>query len=562
MVRRWRQLLGHVRNLMLRLTITYIVLSAIRALPGIRIENALFCTWIVSIAFVLLTRFVRPLLLALTLPLTITTAGLFIFLIDGILLLLTDLLTGLEIASFGWAIVGSVAMGIMNIWVESSFKRLGWLERESEADPVEIESPGWALRVLLALGLLLGLVFSALTAFQVGLALSTLTARLAVLAAATLFALALVSWAASWLIAEGLEAANRARFSGIIAGLTTLVGAAVITLVALDPVPPPPPPAPLPKTAYWELPSGSTIAFYHYAASPPADAVPVVYLHDGPGFAVLEPERAFYRQFIHLGFDVYLYDRVGTGLSSRLPDIEAYGINRDIADLDGIRDELEVEEMILVGQGFGAELAARYLSRYPERVHRVVLISPTPLSNAPVFHDYARTASPTGINPVLEPRLLVAEVLAPFGPQAAQNLASQTETRVLAEGAFDPRTWVCPGDADCSPDIASPGFNRYVQLRQDITHRALPDPRPPLADNLTPALILAAECDFLPWDVIQEYRDALLNETVFYVEDAGHMIQLTREDLMIELIRSFLLDLPYPVEPYIRDRNPRPSVGP
>ena len=562
MVRRWRQLLGHVRNLMLRLTITYIVLSAIRALPGIRIRDALFCTWVASGAFVLLSRFVRPLLLALTLPLTITTAGLFIFVIDGILLLLTDLLTGLEIASFGWAIVGSVAMGIMNIWVESGFKRLGWLERESEDDPAEIESPGWALRVLLALGLLLGIVFSGLTAFQMGLALSTLTGRLALLAAVTLVTLAIVSWAASWLIAEGLEAANRARFSGIVAALTTLVGAAVLTLVALDPVTAPPPPAPLPETAYWELPTGSTIAFYRYPANPPAAATPVVYLHDGPGFAVLQPERAFYRQLAHLGFDVYLYDRVGTGLSSRLPDIEAYGINRDIADLDAIRDELGVEEMILVGQGFGAELAARYLSRFPERVHRAVFISPTRLSNEPSFHNYARTASATGVNPVLEPRLLVAEALAPFGPEAAQNLASQTEMRVLAEGAFDPRTWVCPADADHAPEIASPGFNRYVQLRKDITQRSLPDPRPPLADNLTPALILAAECDFLPWDVVQEYREALLNETVFYVEDAGHMIQLTQEDLMIALIRSFLLDLPYPMDPYAGDRSPRPSVGP
>jgi len=561
-LRKWRQLLGHVRNLMLRLTITYIVLSVISALPGIHIERGLFCTWTASLAFVLLTRFVRPLLLALTLPLTITTAGLFIFVIDGILLLLADLLTSLEIAGLGWAIVGSVAIGIMNIWVESGFKRLGWMERERVDDPAEIESPGWALRVLLALGLLLGIVFSGLTAFQTGLALSTLTGRLAVLGAATLITLALVSWAASWLVAEGLEAANRARFSGIVAGLTTLAGAAFLALVARDSVPPPPPPAPLPETAYWDLPTGSKLAFYHYPASPPAAEVPIVYLHDGPGFAVLQPERAFYRQLTHLGFDVYLYDRVGTGRSSRLAHIEAYGISRDIADLDAIRDDLGVQEMILIGQGFGAELAARYLSRYPERVHQVVLVSPTPLSNAPVFRNYARTASPTGVNPVLEPRLLLAEALAPFGPRAAQHLASQTEMRVLVEGAFDPRTWVCQTDADQTPEIANPGFNGYVQLRKGISQRALPDPRPPLADNLTPALILAAECDYLPWDVIQEYREALLNETVFYVEGAGHMIHITQEELMISLIRSFLLDLPFPVDPHGGDQNPRPSLGP
>jgi len=192
-VRRWRQFLGHVRNLIIRLTITYIVLVAITALPGIRVRDELFCTWIASLGFVLLTRFVRPILLALTLPLTITTAGLFIFVVDGILLLLTDLLTGLEIASFGWAILGSIAMGIMNIWVESGFKRLGWMERECEDDPAEIASPGWALRVLLGLGLLLGIVFSALTAYQVALALSTVIGNLSLLAAAGLLTLLLLA---------------------------------------------------------------------------------------------------------------------------------------------------------------------------------------------------------------------------------------------------------------------------------------------------------------------------------------------------------------------------------
>ena len=554
--------MGHVRNLMIRLTATYVALSAITALPGIRLGDALFCTWTASLAFVLMTRFVRPLLLALTLPLTITTAGLFIFVVDGMLLLLTDLLTGLEIAGLGWAILGSIAMGILNIWVESGFKRLGWMEREAENDPAEIVSPGWALRLLLGLGLLLGLVFSGLMAYQVGLALSTLIGNLALLAGAALLTLLLVAMGASWLVAEGLEAAHRARFSGIVSGLTTVAGAAALAFVALDDVPVPPPPAPVPESAVWELKTGSRIATYQYpAVGSPADA-PLVYLHDGPGYAVLPEERAFYRRFADLGFDVYLYDRVGTGRSERLEEVASYGIERDIADLDAVRAKLGIHEMILVGQGAGAELAARYLSRYPERVRQAILHSPTPLSNEPIFRNYARTASLTGLHPVFEPRLLLAATLTPYGPEAAQNLASQDEMRVLPERSFDPRAWVCAGDAERAPHIEHPGFNGYVQLRKEITERALPDPRPTLEENLTPTLILAGECDYLPWDVIREYQEALLNETVFYLEGAGHMIQLTRGELMAQVIEAFLLDRSYPIEPYAGPNNPRPALGP
>jgi proline iminopeptidase len=559
--RRWRQLTGHVRNLIVRLTITYIALTAITALPGIRFRDALFCTWIASLVFVLLTRFVRPLLLALTLPLTITTAGLFIFVIDGLLLLLTDLLTGLEIAGFGWAILGSIAMGITNIWVESGFKRLGWMEREAEEDPLEIVSPGWVLRVLLGLGLLMGIVFSGLMAFQVSLALATLTGNLAVLAAAALLTLLLISMGLSWLVAEGLEAAHRARFSGVVGGLTTIAAAALLAFVAFDAVDVPPPPEPFPSVVYWELPTGSRIAYYHYpAASVPAD-VPLIYLHDGPGLSVLSQERTFYRQFASLGFDVYLYDRVGTGRSDRLRDVGAYGISRDIADLDAVRSKLGVRQMILMGQGAGAELAARYLSRYPERVRQVVFQSPTPMSQEPFFPNYARTASPVGPKPVLEPRLLLAAALTPYGPRAAQNLASQEEMRVLLEGAFDPGAWVCTGDGDQAPRVEHPSFNAYVQLREEITARALPDPRPGLADNLTPSLILAGECDYLPWDVIREYQEALLNETVVYIEGAGHMIPLTQGELTAKVIAAFLLDEPLPVDPYASPDNPRPPLG-
>jgi proline iminopeptidase len=254
---------------------------------------------------------------------------------------------------------------------------------------------------------------------------------------------------------------------------------------------------------------------------------------------------------------------VGSGRSGRLEEIAAYGIERDIADLDAIRSELGVNELILVGQGAGAELAARYLSRHPERVRKAVFLSPTPLRNdGQFFNNYARTASATGPSPVLEPRLLVAASLASYGSRAAQNLASQEQMGVLLEQSFNPRTWVCARHAAEAPTVERAGFNFYVQLRTESSAEALPDPRPQLADNLTPSLVLAAECDYLPWGVIVQYREALLNEKVFYFEDAGHMIQLTQPELLADVMRAFLLDEEYPMLPYAGTANPRPVMGP
>jgi proline iminopeptidase len=555
-----------LRNFVIRLSITHLVLLATTVLPGIQFKDVLFRVWIASLVFVILTAVLRPVLVAILLPLTIVSGGLFLFVIDGILLLLTDWLTGLEIANFGWAILGSVIVGVMNIWVESGFKRLGWMERTDEDDPPEILSPGWGLRILLGVGLLFGLALSVLAASQVVLALSTLISDLRILGVAGLLSLVGAALAVAWLVAEGLETDHRARFSLIATIATVSVTTLALVVVFALPAPVVERPEPPPNVRYWSLPTGSRIAYYAYPAEGAGEVkeTPIVYLHDGPGMAVLEAERDFYRRFAEDGFDVYLYDRIGVGHSARLDRISDYGIERDLADLDAIRDELGVNEMILIGQGAGAELAARYLSRYPERVTRAIFHSPTPLADDAYFFDnYIRTAAPLGPNPVIEPRLLLAAALSVYGPEAAENMASQAEMGALLEETFTPKLWVCGRHSALAPEMAADAeFNYYVQVQTELSEQTLPDPRPALDENLTPSLVLAAECDYIPWGVIQQYQATLLNEKVIYFEGAGHMIQLTQGGALGATIRAFLREEPYPIPPYEGTGNPRPLLVP
>jgi putative membrane protein len=64
----------------------------------------------------LLNAIVRPLLFVLTLPLTIVTLGLFLIVLNGIMLELTAaLVPGFGIDSFGWAIVGAIVLAIVSL---------------------------------------------------------------------------------------------------------------------------------------------------------------------------------------------------------------------------------------------------------------------------------------------------------------------------------------------------------------------------------------------------------------------------------------------------------------
>jgi putative membrane protein len=59
---------------------------------------------------------VRPILFWLTLPLTVLTLGLFLIVLNALMLQLTALLVpGFRIDGFGWAMVGALVLGLISL---------------------------------------------------------------------------------------------------------------------------------------------------------------------------------------------------------------------------------------------------------------------------------------------------------------------------------------------------------------------------------------------------------------------------------------------------------------
>ena len=59
---------------------------------------------------------VKPILVILTLPITLLTLGLFYLIVNGLMVLLTDaLIGGFDVHGLGWAIVFSLCMTILNL---------------------------------------------------------------------------------------------------------------------------------------------------------------------------------------------------------------------------------------------------------------------------------------------------------------------------------------------------------------------------------------------------------------------------------------------------------------
>ena len=70
---------------------------------------------VVAVVWGILTTIVKPLLIILTLPINILTLGLFTFVINALLLLITSsLVPGFKIAGFGTALLAAIVLTIVN----------------------------------------------------------------------------------------------------------------------------------------------------------------------------------------------------------------------------------------------------------------------------------------------------------------------------------------------------------------------------------------------------------------------------------------------------------------
>ncbi|MDG1528955.1 MAG: phage holin family protein [Polaribacter sp.] len=103
------------------------VLAAI--LPGVEIANYVTAVW-VAFAIAVLNMFVRPLLIFFTLPATIVTLGLFLFVINALIILLAaHLVGGFLVSSFFSALLFSV---LLSIFRSTLFKLIKEKKKKNE----------------------------------------------------------------------------------------------------------------------------------------------------------------------------------------------------------------------------------------------------------------------------------------------------------------------------------------------------------------------------------------------------------------------------------------------
>lgn len=113
--------------------------------------------------------------------------------------------------------------------------------------------------------------------------------------------------------------------------------------------------------------------------------VPIIFLSGGPGFDVdyLEPIW----QKLASDFRCVILDQRGTGRST-VNTIDSISMSMDnyVNDLEAIRRHLSIEQLILIGHSWGGMLSMEYAAHHPDKVKKMILLSPGGPSDE--YHSY------------------------------------------------------------------------------------------------------------------------------------------------------------------------------
>ena len=96
-----------------------VIFSVAYILPGVHVAN-FTSALVVALVLGIINAFVKPVLVILTLPITILTLGIFYFVLNALLILFVgSIVPGFKVDGFLWALVFGIVLSIANSFVHN-----------------------------------------------------------------------------------------------------------------------------------------------------------------------------------------------------------------------------------------------------------------------------------------------------------------------------------------------------------------------------------------------------------------------------------------------------------
>ncbi|MGB4538619.1 MAG: alpha/beta hydrolase, partial [Prolixibacteraceae bacterium] len=307
-------------------------------------------------------------------------------------------------------------------------------------------------------------------------------------------------------------------------------------------------------TQYWIMQDGYKISYTKIIGNTTNRNPTVIFLHGGPGGYVHSSIINQMKEVAQNGYDVYLYDQIGSGLSDRLPKPKDYSFEKHLRDLNEIiNTQIKAENIILIGHSFGGILATHYTANHPEKISKLILSSPGDLQPYRTDDDGTMTDM-VKLYPIpkqyifkkpievfeqtekdfLQPRIVMSMLCAlAFNFKWASDKEFDDYTNTMASKftkgmVADPKN-VKPEEGGAGG--YSHGFSNIYGNLADV--------RTKLKQLNIPALVMQGQYDQGEYSSVYEYADLLRGKYVF-IENAGHIIWWDKPNEYNQTILNFL----------------------
>jgi len=269
------------------------------------------------------------------------------------------------------------------------------------------------------------------------------------------------------------------------------------------------------------------------------DQPTVVVLHGGPGAThdYLLPLEALAAS----GRAVVLYDQVGSGRSSHLPDApsSSWTVTRFLDELDQLLDELRIREnYVLFGQSWGGMLAAEHAVRRPAGLKGLIIAnSPASMPLWMCAAEELRSALPADVQ-----RVLAAHEAADTtgSPEYVEAMHVYYRRHVCRIDPWPPELEATLAAIDADPTVyhtmnGPSEFHVTGSLRDWSVVDRLPS-------ITVPTLVLTGRYDEATPETVRPFLERIPGARGVVLEESSHMPHLEEPARFQEIVELFLRD--------------------
>jgi pimeloyl-ACP methyl ester carboxylesterase len=247
----------------------------------------------------------------------------------------------------------------------------------------------------------------------------------------------------------------------------------------------------------------------------PKTAPAIIMLH---GFGSSLETWHYWEAPLSKSYRVVRYDLPGFGLTGEDPS-GVYNDERDMEILNALMDRLKIQKAIIIGSSSGGQIAWKFAAFHPDRVDRLVLVSPDGFADKSAY----------GRKPVFPAIFDLFQFVSPDLVLRQAMSSAYYDHQRLTDKAYA-RT----RDLMLAPGVRGAMIDR---LRQNV----LVDPAPILARIRAPTLVMWGRQDSLePFENAQKFTDGIPGAKLVVFPKLGHIPFREDPDASLKPLVAFL----------------------